>query len=263
MRNKIYKHTNKINGKSYIGKTKNKVDYRLNQHIRSSNNGSNNVFHRALRKYGIDNFETSILEDNISDENIDIREEYWIKYYNTFNNGYNMTIGGDGGDTISKIHDFTPTKNFGSDNGRARTITIYDNNHNIIAECNGDYVKKSKDIGICYTNIKKSADNYGMPIYNKRDKKTNGYYCVDSKIGIDSTKWLYSYCIKNKDDNIIYNIINGYKLSDFIKDNNLPNGLLKARKDKRLYSKCRPNDIIKHQKSGNIKYIGWYIEKCQ
>lgn len=57
------------------------------------------VFKRAIEKYGIENFEYTILEDNIPVDLMDEREQYWIAHYHTYIGdplckGYNMTIGG-------------------------------------------------------------------------------------------------------------------------------------------------------------------------
>jgi len=97
---KIYKHTSP-SGKSYIGKTIRDVKTRLNEHIKQAEEGSIYTFHVAIRKYGIENFTSIILEDSILEEELNEREKYWIKYYDTYKNGYNMSEGGDGGDTIS------------------------------------------------------------------------------------------------------------------------------------------------------------------
>lgn len=94
---KIYKHTNKINGKCYIGQT-----CRKNPNERWNNGKGYNkaVFAKAIEKYGWENFEHEIIEDGImSEEEANKREIYWIKYYNAYagnpNGGYNMTRGGD------------------------------------------------------------------------------------------------------------------------------------------------------------------------
>jgi len=119
---KIYKHTSP-SGKSYIGKTIKSTQERLNEHIKLSDKGSTHIFHRAIRKYGIENFITIVLEDNICQDKVNEREKYWIAYYDTYNNGYNMTEGGDGGDTISnnpnrdKICKKISEANSGSGNG--------------------------------------------------------------------------------------------------------------------------------------------------
>ena len=87
----IYKHTNKINGKSYIGQTVQTMEIRLKQHLKEKRNFA---FISAIKKYGVENFTSEVIESNV--ENLDEREKYWIKYYDTYNNGYNMTEGGDG-----------------------------------------------------------------------------------------------------------------------------------------------------------------------
>ena len=88
----IYKITNKVNGKSYIGQTRYTIEFRWKQH---QHKNDNTYFHNAIHKYGIENFSIEILEKcNIEDLNS--REIFYIAKYDTFKNGYNLTIGGDG-----------------------------------------------------------------------------------------------------------------------------------------------------------------------
>lgn len=49
---------------------------------------------RAVRKYGKENYELIILEQNIRQEHLNQREVYFIEYYETYKNGYNQTVGG-------------------------------------------------------------------------------------------------------------------------------------------------------------------------
>lgn len=92
MKGIIYKITNKVNGKSYIGQTRYTIEFRWKQHQHKKDN---TYFHNAIHKYGIDNFSIEILEEcNIEDLNS--REIFYIAKYNTFDKGYNLTIGGDG-----------------------------------------------------------------------------------------------------------------------------------------------------------------------
>lgn len=89
----IYKHTNKVNGKCYIGQTKQS----LNQRWRNGDGYRNNVyFYNSIIKYGWDNFNHEILEDNLySLEQANEREIFWISKCDSFKNGYNLTAGGD------------------------------------------------------------------------------------------------------------------------------------------------------------------------
>lgn len=89
----IYKHTNKINGKCYVGQTKQVAEKRW----QNGNGYSNNLhFCNAIKKYGWSNFEHEILEDSIlSQEIANEREIFWIEHFDSFANGYNLTKGGD------------------------------------------------------------------------------------------------------------------------------------------------------------------------
>lgn len=97
MESGIYKFTNTINGKAYIGQSQNIVS-RFRSH--KSNHFNENLkdyqtkFYRALRKYGFENFSFEILE-RISLEKLDEREKYWISFYDSYRSGYNSNRGGE------------------------------------------------------------------------------------------------------------------------------------------------------------------------
>lgn len=90
----IYKHTNKINNKSYIGQT-----YFEHPEVRwnsGKNYKTSPKFYNAIKKYGWDNFEHTILKTNIQTKNeADNLEKYYIKLYDTIAHGYNISRGGD------------------------------------------------------------------------------------------------------------------------------------------------------------------------
>lgn len=95
----VYMITNTVNGKRYIGITKNGYMRRFSEHISSSRGNSKCMIHCAIRKYGVDNFSVSLLESGVSDDLAGDRERFYIALYNTYyknRRGYNMTIGGNG-----------------------------------------------------------------------------------------------------------------------------------------------------------------------
>ena len=93
----IYKITNLINNKEYIGKTSLTIEERFKRHIIDSRKreSEKRPLYDAFNKYGIENFIIEKVEE-CSDDLLNEKESYWIKYYNTFHNGYNATLGGDG-----------------------------------------------------------------------------------------------------------------------------------------------------------------------
>lgn len=93
----IYRIINMINSKCYIGKSID-IEFRWKQHLRDIDD--NCLIHRAMKKYGIENFILEVVEECGGDI-LNDREKYWIKYYDCCvldgnDKGYNMTRGGDG-----------------------------------------------------------------------------------------------------------------------------------------------------------------------
>jgi len=93
----IYKITNKINGKIYIGQTKGDKDARFDKHCAQKNCIA---IHNAIKKYGRENFTIDEIEKNIkTKKDLNDREIYYISYYNSTDPkiGYNICLGGEGG----------------------------------------------------------------------------------------------------------------------------------------------------------------------
>lgn len=94
----IYKITNTINGKCYIGQSTN-INKRWNNHkcykSQHKENWSAFPLYRAIEKYGIENFTFEVLEECFP-EQLNEKEVQYIKEYNSFGEGYNQTSGGDG-----------------------------------------------------------------------------------------------------------------------------------------------------------------------
>lgn len=97
----IYKVTNDINDKVYIGKTTRTLEIRWKDHQKDSST-TDNKFYYAIRKYGISHFTPITIEDNIPENELNNREIYWINFYNSYKNGYNSTVGGEGSKKYSE-----------------------------------------------------------------------------------------------------------------------------------------------------------------
>ena len=84
------------NNKSYIGQTIRSLRERKSEHLGAARSGCNLIFYKAIRKYGKENIEWSIIEDNISHINkLNWSEEFYIAYYDTLiPDGYNLKSGG-------------------------------------------------------------------------------------------------------------------------------------------------------------------------
>jgi group I intron endonuclease len=98
----IYKSTNKINGKVYIGQTTKSLEQRIKGHIRESKIESNRPFITSINKYGIDDFIFEVIDSANNLDELNDKEIYWIDFYNSVSpNGYNVTGGGQGKKMIS------------------------------------------------------------------------------------------------------------------------------------------------------------------
>ena len=100
----IYKITNMVNNKIYIGKTTSNIEQRFKEHCRSYNKERvyNFPLYRSMRKYGVENFFIEEIEQ-CDDVMLNDREKYWISYYDTYyGEGYNATLGGEGALKINR-----------------------------------------------------------------------------------------------------------------------------------------------------------------
>ena len=91
----IYQITNDVNQKIYIGKTENSIEKRFKEHCWDASRERNEKrpLYNAMRKYGVEHFHIELIEET---DNPEEREIYWIEKKQSFKNGYNATIGGDG-----------------------------------------------------------------------------------------------------------------------------------------------------------------------
>lgn len=151
----IYKITNKLNGKVYIGLTKYTEIERFNSHIREALKGCNYRLHQAIRKYGVDNFEVEKICKCSSKQSMKKAEILFIKKFNSFDfsKGYNMTNGGDG--VSNGVSEYWKGKNhkessknimkikmIGNDNAKFRTNFVKVN----LLDLDGKILKTFKSI---------------------------------------------------------------------------------------------------------------------
>lgn len=95
----IYKITNTVNDKVYVGQTSKTIEERFHAHIQKAKQHLNRYLYDAMNHYGYDKFTVSQIEE-CDDSLLDERERYWIAHFDCMiPNGYNMTEGGGGGDT--------------------------------------------------------------------------------------------------------------------------------------------------------------------
>ena len=95
--NKIYVVENKQNGKKYVGKTSKTVEARFRQHVNEARARAQTPFHKAINKYGAENFSVCEVENGLTAEQAEKRESFWIKELDSYGSaGYNCTLGGEG-----------------------------------------------------------------------------------------------------------------------------------------------------------------------
>lgn len=177
MKGIIYKITNNINDKVYVGKTTESIEQRFKIHIRDSKKESikNRPLYSAFNKHGIENFSISVIEEcNL--EILDEREIYWIEFYHGYSYGYNATIGGDG----KLLYDYEEIYNLIKEGFTTKEITA-------LVGCCGDIVRKvanMSNIHITATNLWKESSIS----VNQYDLNNNFIQSFNSYA--DAARWL-------------------------------------------------------------------------
>lgn len=194
----IYKATNKLNGQSYIGQTQISIEERIKNHVRAANNFSNETpgpetnfpFHAAIRKYGIENFIVECLEE-CANELLDEKEIYYIKLYDTYNNGYNAALGGLG----HQKYNYDDIVNFFLQNNNSIRLTcehfnIYDQvvysalkskniDYKSLTSCKGKRIIKNKKILLVelnkeFNSMKEIDEFFGKQVHGNVRRCLNG-----------------------------------------------------------------------------------------
>lgn len=134
----IYKITNTIDNKCYIGKS---IDLkrRIRKHKAYLKSESHHNIHlqRAYNKYGLENFKFEIVEV-CAEENLDYLEVFYIQKYNAYENGYNMNLGGENGRGYKHSEAFKTEQrqnNLGAKNPRAKKVMCEGRVFDTVREC--------------------------------------------------------------------------------------------------------------------------------
>lgn len=144
----IYIIENDINDKVYIGQTKTSIEERWKKHINNSKNCPNKqVITMAMNKYGIQHFTIRLLVSAPADD-LDFLEVYYIKKYDSFQNGYNMTLGGN--NTSTSIPEEC-----------IRKIII------LALTTKTNYTKIAKEVNVSDTTVRKILKRYDIEIKDR------------------------------------------------------------------------------------------------
>lgn len=185
----IYKFTNKINGKSYIGQSTN-IERRYKEH--KTRKCENTLFHEAIEEYGFTNFDFLVVEIcDISELNY--KEVFYIKEYNTlFPNGYNISEGGHFGHPmgLSSVEDVSSIISLlrYTDMSNIEIGSLYDVSDQTISDINNGRIWRRDELVYPIRNRKipkRYCKNCGKELY----KYNKGDFCRKcmSKISINSS----------------------------------------------------------------------------
>lgn len=271
----IYKITNEINGKCYIGQSTNLVQ-RIRKHIKTLLNGTNRNEHlqNAYNKYGTGNFTIEIIEECDS-EKLDEREIFWIDFYKSYdkNFGYNKTKGGKGGNGYFEVCDEDKLKEI---RDKKSTSVSGENNPIYGAHCytDGFVIKYIKDDQIA--EYESNGWRKGVPDHVKTRERianlgpNNGFYgkshsddtkrkLSESRLG--ENNWNFGKVLYHKDSKQKYISLNEV---EHYESDGWTRGATDefARKiSERKVGKKTPEDVLRKKSHiyvyNGTEYVGW------
>lgn len=238
----IYKHTSP-SGKSYIGCTKLTINERFEQHC--SFKEPKTHFQKAIQKYGKDSFQSEILHENINsrDEMFEL-EKFYINEFDTFNNGYNGTIGGAGGDTQSgtKRSDETKKKISESKSGE---------NHPFYGKSRPEHSDAMKGIN----NPMYGKENKTQHPPRTQEQKERYRQAALNREIKGNPKRINIY---NNKGELMYETYGTFKKT--CEEHNLPHAALMKSyvEHTKCYANINKRVLSMITNNGMVKYIGWY-----
>ncbi len=187
----IYKITNEVNGKIYVGQTIRSMNDRWTDHKRDAVNGVDYPLYFAMRKYGVENFNIVCLDSASSLDDLNQKEKLWIKELNSLcknEKGYNVVIGGLGLGSVNS----QPTINLSSGmefDSASKMAEFYNLSYDFVLKVlNGHKRMKNKEI-LRYKDLKKQRQANirasFVPFHKALPKKI---LCLDTKEYFESIK---------------------------------------------------------------------------
>lgn len=232
----IYKITNLINQKVYIGKTCRSIEIRWKEHRSRAKNGSSFYLHNAIQKYGENNFKIEAIDYADNENKINELEQYWIDFYssNKKDNGYNLTNGGEG----IKKYDWEEFRTLWDKGYSIKEISqIYQCERHTVSDALKEYPNYSYKESLKRSSAsKKAIDKYD---FNKNLLKTYSSILEAAK-DVGGSEATISKCIKNHTYSALGYFWNyhGEKLPEDTK-------IVKTNKKRRIKQYDKDNNYIK------------------
>lgn len=228
----IYKITNTVNNKVYIGQTQRTLETRVREHLQASETGEGFYLHSAIRKYGWDKFTVEVIAETDNIEILNELEKFYISKYNSNHIGYNLAPGGYtncmSSDKVKAYHD----RVMRSPEVRAKiSATMKDR----IAKSGGFSAEHRQHVseGLKRFYAEGKRPNYKNPQHLTpehykalNDAKNKAVYCIDESNNIiaefsrvkDAAEWWYNQGYIVKDANQLCDKIKqSYKQDKFIR----------------------------------------------
>ena len=198
----IYSIENKINNKKYIGQTTRTLESRVAEHFKNCKYDylQYKVLYQAINKYGKENFISYELDEADTQEELDEKESYWIKYFDSYRKGgYNMTVGGQ---VEKKNHADEDISNKLSENLGGRPFLIYDMKGNFIRETTSQTVY-AEELGCCNQSINNCLRGIKSQVKGKILIFKDEFTEEKLKEKINSRRKFQDFVVFDKEDNFI------------------------------------------------------------